>query len=273
MDGLLQKFREAGEESNKTVTEVTQWKEMKDILTEKAYGANPPLDNASFSSTFQSAESFAFITRDLLKILAVIVLQVYSNRRDIGRAMHDFSVAVLQRLLWPFTLLCLLWLAYFFEYDTLKKILITLCELYYIYLILFKNIRERQVTEICIILTSIALRFAKFINSSDFVGRLVVCASIIWAKYNGIGHIDFRLSGLRRLLSYFIQNPLFATCIEVMFPEACQCINLMWLTAMIAWLSINELTFMSEWNQFRSRSPNVLSKLAILIIHVLIMVL
>lgn len=185
--------------------------------------------------------------------------------------MHDLSVVVLQRLLWPFTLLCLLWLAYFFEYETHMKILITLCELYYMYLILFKNIRDRQVKKVCKILI-IALMLAKFRYSSDFLGRLAVCASVIWAKYNETGHIDFRLSGLRRLLRYFIQNPLYFTCIEVMFPKACQCINLMWLTAMIGWLSINELTFMFEWNQFRSRFQNVLSKLAILIIQVLIMV-
>lgn len=229
-----------------------------------------------FAQIIQPTQSFSFISWDkvpapVFKVLGVIFLQVYMDR-DITRAIRNLTAVVLHRLQLPLTLLSLLWLAYMFEYKALTEPVIALCELYYMYLILCKTIRECQLKNACIILTLIVFMLVKMWSISDFLSRLMLCASMILAKYNETGYVISPLSGPRGVLSCFIQNPLCASFIQVILPEACKWINLLWLSGMMMWLSINDLSLTFEWNQFSSVCQHTLRRFSIFIILISILV-
>lgn len=234
------------------------------------------IDSTGFAQIIQPTRSFSFISLDsvpapALKVIGVIFLQVYMER-DITRAIRDLTAVVLHRLQLPLTMLGLLWLAYMYEYKELTEALIAPCELYYMYLILCKTIRERQVKNACIMLTSIVFMLVKMWSFSDFLSRLVLCASMILAKYNETGYAMSPLSGPRGVLSCLIQNPLCASFIAVMFPEACKWINLLWFSGMILWLFINDLSLTSEWNEFSFLCQHTLRRFTVLIIVISVLV-
>ncbi|KAJ8033820.1 hypothetical protein HOLleu_24182 [Holothuria leucospilota] len=179
MDILLHQFRKSlsAVHYNETVDEVALSTEMEDPNVKEVFWPGIDVDAAlpSFSQIIQPTQSFSFISWDtvpapVFKVLGVIFLQVYMDR-DIARAIRNLTAAVLHRLQLPLTLLGLLWLAYMFECKALTESLIALCELYYMYLILCKTIRERQLKNACIILTSIVFMLVKMWSFSDFLSR------------------------------------------------------------------------------------------------------